>query len=66
VHDRWLEEALAAAEAASVRGKAITPFLLDYVHEHTGRASVEVNLEIVRRNCALGAEIAYAFSPRGR
>jgi pseudouridine-5'-phosphate glycosidase len=66
VHDRWLDEALAAAEAASVRGKAITPFLLDYVHEHTGRASVEVNLEIVRRNCALGAEIAYAFSPRGR
>ncbi len=66
VHDRWLDEALAAAQAASVRGKAITPFLLDYVHEHTGRASVEVNLEIVRRNCALGAEIAYAFSPRRR
>jgi pseudouridine-5'-phosphate glycosidase len=66
VHDRLLTEALEAAAAASVRGKAITPFLLDYVHEHTGRASVEVNLEIVRRNCALGAEIARAWSALGR
>ena len=66
VHDRLLTEALEAAAAASVRGKAITPFLLEYVHEHTGRASVEVNLEIVRRNCALGAEIARAWSALGR
>jgi pseudouridylate synthase len=65
VHDRLLAEALEAAAAASVRGKAITPFLLDYVHEHTGRASVEVNLEIVRRNCLLGAEIARAWSALG-
>jgi pseudouridylate synthase len=45
-----------------VRGKDVTPFLLDYVHQHTGRASVEVNLEIVRRNCTLGAEIARAWA----
>jgi pseudouridine-5'-phosphate glycosidase len=62
LHDRLLAEALEAAASASVRGKAITPFLLDCVHEHTGRASVEINLEIVRRNCALGAEIARAWS----
>ena len=61
LHDRLLAEALAAAEATAVRGKDVTPFLLDYVHEHTGRKSVEVNLEIVRRNCALGAEIAGAW-----
>ncbi|HWE33618.1 MAG TPA: pseudouridine-5'-phosphate glycosidase [Solirubrobacteraceae bacterium] len=66
LHDRLLAEALQAAAAASVRGKAITPFLLDYVHERSGRASVEVNLEIVRRNCALGAEIARAWSALGR
>jgi pseudouridylate synthase len=62
LHDRLLAEALAAAEAASVRGKDITPFLLDYIHEHTGRTSVAVNLEIVRGNCELGAEIARAWS----
>jgi pseudouridine-5'-phosphate glycosidase len=62
VHDRLLGAALGAADAASVRGKAITPFLLDYIHEHTGRSSVEVNLEIVRGNCRLGADIARAWS----
>jgi pseudouridine-5'-phosphate glycosidase len=64
LHDRLLAEALDAAEAASVRGKEITPFLLDYIHEHTGRASVGVNLEIVRGNCRLGADIARAWSAR--
>jgi pseudouridylate synthase len=62
IHDRLLADALAAADAASVRGKEITPFLLDYIHEHTGRTSVAVNLEIVRGNCRLGAEIARAWS----
>jgi pseudouridylate synthase len=62
VHDRLLADALEAADAASVRGKDITPFLLDYIHEHTDRTSVAVNLEIVRGNCKLGADIARAWS----
>jgi len=62
LHDRLLAEALEAAEAASVRGKDITPFLLEYIHEHTGRASVAVNLDIVRGNCRLGADIARAWA----
>jgi pseudouridylate synthase len=62
LHDRLLAEALQAADAASVRGKDITPFLLDYIHQHTERSSVEVNLEIVRGNCRLGADIARAWS----
>ncbi len=61
VHDRLLAEALEAAEAASVRGKDVTPFLLDYIHKRTDRTSVAVNLEIVRGNCKLGAEIARAW-----
>jgi pseudouridine-5'-phosphate glycosidase len=62
LHDRLLAEALAAAEAGSVRGKDVTPFLLEYIHEHTGRASVAVNLDIVRGNCRLGADIARAWA----
>jgi pseudouridine-5'-phosphate glycosidase len=62
VHDRLLAEALQAAQDGSVHGKAVTPFLLDYVHQHTDRASVDVNLEIVRGNCRLGADIARAWS----
>ena len=62
LHDRLLTEALEAAEEAAVRGKEITPFLLDYIHSHTQRTSVAVNLDIVRGNCRLGAEIARAWS----
>ena len=62
LHDRLLSEALDAAQAESVRGKDITPFLLDYIHERTDRTSVAVNLEIVRGNCRLGADIARAWS----
>jgi pseudouridylate synthase len=62
MHDRLLAEALDAADHASVRGKEITPFLLNYIHEHTDRTSVAVNLEIVRSNCKLGAEIARSWS----
>lgn len=62
VHDRLLAEAFSAAAAAAVRGKDITPFLLDYIHQHTDRASVDVNLEIVFGNCALAADIAWAWA----
>jgi pseudouridine-5'-phosphate glycosidase len=63
-HDRLVEDALRRAEAASIHGKEVTPFLLDHIHEHTGRRSVEVNLEIVRRNCVLAAEIATAWAAK--
>ncbi|HWF49468.1 MAG TPA: pseudouridine-5'-phosphate glycosidase [Solirubrobacteraceae bacterium] len=63
-HDRLLAEALEAAGTASMRGKEITPFLLDYIHEHTDRTSVAVNLEIVGGNCKLGAAIARSWASR--
>jgi pseudouridine-5'-phosphate glycosidase len=62
LHDQLLAEALGAAETAQVTGKDITPFLLDYIHSPTQGASVDVNLEIVRGNCRLGAEIALAYA----
>jgi pseudouridine-5'-phosphate glycosidase len=61
-HDRLLTEALDAARAAAVSGKDITPFLLDFIHSRTQGTSVEVNLEIVRGNCRLAAQIAAAYS----
>jgi pseudouridine-5'-phosphate glycosidase len=61
-HDRVLAESLSAAEAAGVRGKAVTPFLLDYMQRATGGASVAVNLDVARGNIALAGEIATAWS----
>ena len=62
VHDRALSAALAAAEAAGIRGKAVTPFLLDHVRRATGGASVAVNLDVARGNIALAGRIAIAWA----
>jgi pseudouridine-5'-phosphate glycosidase len=62
LHDRVLAEALAGATAAGVRGKDMTPFLLDWFHRETRGASLDVNVRLVRRNAALAARIAAAAS----
>jgi pseudouridine-5'-phosphate glycosidase len=61
LHDEVLAEALAAAQADSVTGQALTPYLLEYMANGTGGASLEANLIAVRGNCALAAEIASAW-----
>ena len=64
LHDRVLAEALAAADQASVRGKAVTPFLLAHMQRATEGKSVEVNLDVARGNIALAGQIAIAWSAR--
>lgn len=59
-HDRVLAEGLAAAERDGVRGKAVTPYLLDYFHQNTAGASLEANVRIVVRNAHLAGMIARA------
>jgi pseudouridine-5'-phosphate glycosidase len=61
-HDRVLQTAFAAADAAGVTGKAVTPFLLGFIVEASGGKSLEVNLDIARNNVRLAAEIAIAWS----
>jgi len=63
VHDDVLARGLAAAEEAGVRGKDVTPFLLDYFHTATGGRSLEVNVALVRSNAVLAAGIATALAP---
>ena len=61
-HDRILAESFAAAEAAGVRGKAVTPFLLGDIVERSGGRSLEVNLDLVRSNIRVASEIAVAYA----
>jgi pseudouridylate synthase len=65
LHDRVLADALAAAREAGVRGKEVTPFLLDYVQQATGGTSVDVNLDVARGNIALAGQIATAWAVLG-
>jgi len=60
LHDRILAAALHAAEAAGVRGKDVTPFVLDRFHRETGGESLRANEQIILRNAELAAQIAVA------
>jgi pseudouridine-5'-phosphate glycosidase len=62
LHDRVLAEGLIAAEAAGVRGKDVTPFLLDYLAEETQGSSLDANVRLVLRNARLAAELAVALA----
>lgn len=62
LHDRVLADGLAAARAADVYGKDVTPFLLDYFHRETQGASVEANVALVLANARLAGKIAVAYA----
>jgi pseudouridine-5'-phosphate glycosidase len=64
VLDHALADALAAAAAQGVRGKAVSPFLLDWIQRVTGGVSVAVNLDIARGNVDLAAKISRSWSER--
>lgn len=64
-HDRVLAEAFAAADAAGVRGKAVTPFLLGYIVDASGGRSLEVNLDLARNNVRVAGAIARAWAAVG-
>ena len=64
LHDRVIADALAAADAAGVRGKAVTPFVLDHLHRASGGATLKVNVRLVLRNAELAGRIAAALAAR--
>jgi pseudouridine-5'-phosphate glycosidase len=60
LHDRVLASGLAAAAESGVRGKDVTPFLLDWFHRETHGASLATNVALVLGNARLAAEVAVA------
>ena len=64
VLDDALADALAAAAAQGIRGKAVSPFLLEPIQQVTGGVSVGVNLHIARGNIELAARISRSWAER--
>ena len=62
LHDHALEEGLGELRRRGVRGKDVTPFLLERFREATGGASLRVNEQIIRYNARLAARIAVVLS----
>lgn len=61
LHNEILETGLAAATSAHITGKEVTPFLLEYFHSTSKGESLRVNIEIIKANSKLAAEIACAL-----
>jgi pseudouridine-5'-phosphate glycosidase len=62
LHDRTLHAGLAALREHAVRGKDVTPFLLEFFHRETDGASLTANVTLVLNNARVAAEIAVAYA----
>jgi pseudouridine-5'-phosphate glycosidase len=62
LYERALEAALAAAAREGVRGRALTPFLLDHLRIETSGVSVEANRALLLSNARVAADLAIALS----
>lgn len=62
LHDRLLASGLAKLDADHVRGKDVTPVLLEHFHTESGGASLDANEELVVANAELAADAAVALS----
>ncbi len=59
--ERFIKKALDDAEALGVKGKTLTPFLLDRLYHLTKGKSLETNIALVKHNARIGARIAVAY-----
>ncbi|WP_207727272.1 pseudouridine-5'-phosphate glycosidase [Caproicibacter fermentans] len=56
--NRSIDEACEEAKRLGIKGKEITPYLLDKIQKITGGKSLEANIKLVYNNAALGAKVA--------
>ncbi len=62
--DGVIEKAWAALEDQGVKGQAVTPFLLEFIRQETGDASLDANVALYRNNASVAAQIAVALGDR--
>lgn len=60
--EQAIKRALTRAEAAAVRGPAVTPFLLAAMAEETAGESIATNIALLRQNARVAAQVAHALS----
>jgi pseudouridylate synthase len=57
-----VEAGVEAAERQGVKGQALTPFLLAYLHGESGGATIRLNRQLIVENASLAAEVAVAYA----
>jgi len=58
--ERWIADALAAADELGIRGGGVTPFVLSRVADASGGRTVRANVALVINNARAAAQIAVA------
>jgi pseudouridylate synthase len=53
-----IERALEAADADGIRGQAVTPYVLAYLHRESGGRTLAANRELIVANARLAGEVA--------
>ncbi|MGB9858010.1 MAG: pseudouridine-5'-phosphate glycosidase [Dictyoglomus sp.] len=56
--NKIINDAIKEAEELDIKGKEVTPFLLNKISSLTGKKSLMANIELVKNNARLGAKIA--------
>jgi pseudouridine-5'-phosphate glycosidase len=62
VIEKVISAALAEAEQKGIHGAATTPFLLQRVSELTGGESLRANIDLLRNNASVAAQVAVAMT----
>ncbi len=66
LHDRLLREGMDLLRERGVRGKDVTPVLLEHFHNGSAGASLDANTELVANNALVAAEIAVELAQTSR
>lgn len=61
IMNKAIDEAMASLEENGIKGKEITPFLLDKIQKITGGESLNSNIKLVYNNCLVASLIAKAY-----
>lgn len=59
--DHWITKAQEIAEKENIKGKQLTPFLLNKIKELSDGRSLKANIELLKHNARIAAKIALAY-----
>lgn len=62
LYERALSDSLAAASAAGIGGREVTPFLLDRMRQATGGESIRANVALLRHNARVAGLLSAALA----
>jgi pseudouridine-5'-phosphate glycosidase len=60
--DAWIAQSLQSAAAEGIRGKAVTPYLLDHLAKASHGQTLQTNIALLEHNARVAAQIAKAYS----